>query len=175
MQYAGFWRRAAAFGVDVVLLPALWFTAVMVLAVVGGLLAAILDTSDTTDERFFDRAFGPVAAALLVAVPVLYSAVLESAAGGTVGKLLVRIHVTGADGAKLTFVRALGRAVAKFVSTLFFGLGLLPAALTERHQGFHDLVAGTVVLRGRRESESSEPVLGSPGEQAAPPTMIRED
>src|SRR5688500_15087075 len=122
----------------------------MVLAVAGGFLAGILGTSGTTDERFFDRAFGPVAAVLLIIVPALYSAVLEAAAGGTVGKLLVGIRVAKDDGTKLRFVRALGRAIGKLVSTLFFGLGLLPAALTERHQAFHDLVARTVVLRGRR-------------------------
>jgi uncharacterized RDD family membrane protein YckC len=174
VQYAGFWRRASAFLIDLVLLPLVWFAAVMVLAVAGGVLAGILDTSETTDERFFDRAFGPVAAALLIIVPVLYSAVLEAAAGGTVGKLLVGIHVAKDDGTRLRFVRALGRAIGKLVSTLFFGLGLLPAALTERTQAFHDLVARTVVLRGRREAKPTEPVLGPPREQADSPVMIRE-
>jgi uncharacterized RDD family membrane protein YckC len=174
VQYAGFWRRAAAFGVDLVLLPIIWFATVMLLAVAGGLLAGILDTSETTDERFLDRAFGPVAATLLLVVPVLYSAVLEAAAGGTVGKLILGIHVAEADGGRLRFVRAVVRAIGKLVSTLFFGLGLLPAALTERHQAFHDLVAGTVVFPGRRGSSSTERVLGPPGEQAEAPEMVRE-
>jgi uncharacterized RDD family membrane protein YckC len=169
VQYAGFWRRAAAFGIDLVLLPVIWFAAVMLLAVAGGLLAGILDTSGATD-----RAFGPVAGTLLIVVPVLYSAVLEAAAGGTVGKLLVGIHVAETDGSRLRFVRALVRAIGKMVSSLFFGLGLLPAALTERRQAFHDLVAGTVVLPGRRGSSSTERVLGPPGEQADAPVMVRE-
>jgi uncharacterized RDD family membrane protein YckC len=174
LQYAGFWRRAAAFGIDLVLLPVIWFAIVMLLAVAGGLLAGILDTSETTDERFLDRAFGPVAGTLLVVVPVLYSAVLEAAAGGTVGKLLVGIHVAETDGSRLRFVRALVRAIGKMVSSLFFGLGLLPAALTERRQAFHDLVGGTVVLAGRRGSSSTERVLGPPGDQADAPVMVRE-
>jgi uncharacterized RDD family membrane protein YckC len=174
VQYAGFLRRASAFLIDLVLLPVIWFVAVMLLAVAGGVLAGIFDTSEATDERFFDRAFGPVAATLLIVVPLLYSAVLEAAAGGTVGKLLVGVHVVKADGSRLRFIRALGRAVGKLVSTLFFGLGLLPAALTERHQAFHDLVAATVVLRGRRGTAPAERLLGPPGEQADAPAMVRE-
>ena len=175
MAHAGFFRRGAALLIDLVAIPIVWFAAFLGAAIIGGLLAGLVGTSDSTDDRLFDRLFGPLAVTLLVAVPLLYSAVLEAAAGGTVGKLLVGIRVERAEGGKVGFFRALLRAIVKVPATAFFGLGLLPAALTERHQGLHDLLADTVVLRGRRGSdEARERVLGGPGEHAETPVMVRE-
>jgi hypothetical protein len=64
--------------------------------------------------------------------------------------------------------------MGKFFSTIFFGLGFIPAAVSERHQAMHDFIAGTVVLAGAREKKGAERVLGPPGERAEEPVMARE-
>jgi uncharacterized RDD family membrane protein YckC len=174
MQYAAFMRRVGAFLIDLLIVPILWLAALFGIGLAFGLVAGFLGTSEETDERFLDTLIGPLAVVLMAAVPILYAAVLEAGAGGTVGKLLLKIHVASADGSRLRFGRALVRSVGKLFSTIFFGLGFLPAAFTERHQAMHDFIAGTVVLRGPRERKGGEPVLGPPGERAEEPVMVTE-
>jgi uncharacterized RDD family membrane protein YckC len=173
VRYASFVRRFAAFLIDMVVVPIVWAATFLLLAFALGVVAGILGTSDTTDDRVFDALFGPVTVTLLIAVPVLYSALFEAGAGGTAGKLLLKIHVARADGSRLGFSRALLRAIVKLPSALLFGLPFLPAAVSERHQAVHDLISGTVVLSGSR-ARRGERVLGPPGEQADQPVMVRE-
>jgi uncharacterized RDD family membrane protein YckC len=173
MQYASFVRRATAFLIDLVILPLVWMGTFLLAAFVLGFSLGLLDTSETTSDRYLDSLVGPVGLVLFFTVPVLYSAVFEAAAGGTPGKLLVKVRVARADGSKLGFGRALVRIGGKLLSTVLLGLGFLPAALTERHQALHDFMAGTVVLQGARERKrAAEPVLGRPGEQAREPAGV---
>jgi uncharacterized RDD family membrane protein YckC len=80
----------------------------------------------------------------------LYFAVCESSSWqGTLGKLALGIRVTDMQGAKISFPRALGRYPAKYLSALILGIGFLMVAWTQRKQGLHDLIAGTLVLNGR--------------------------
>jgi uncharacterized RDD family membrane protein YckC len=173
VQYASFSRRFAAFLIDAVVVPVVWTVVFLLLAFGFGFVAAIIGTTETTDDRLFDQFFGPVTVTLLIAVPLLYSALFEAGAGGTVGKLILKIHVARADGGRLGFGRALLRAGVKLPSALLLCLPFLPAAVTERHQAVHDLVSGTVVLDGSREKSSAR-LLGPPGEQADMPVMVRE-
>ena len=46
--------------------------------------------------------------------------------------------------------QSIGRYLAYFLSTLPFGLGLLWVAWDPKKQGWHDKLAGTVVVRARR-------------------------
>jgi uncharacterized RDD family membrane protein YckC len=166
-------RRAAAFLIDLVLLPLVWFGMFMLSAVVVGFALGALDTSESTSDRYIDSLVGPLGLVLFFAVPVLYSAIFEAATGGTPGKLLLKVHVARADGSKLGFGRALLRVGGKLLSTLFLGLGFLVAAFNGRRQALHDFIAGTVVLRGPRERErATEPVLGQPGERAREPAGV---
>jgi len=49
---------------------------------------------------------------------------------------------------KLSLGRALGRSLSYFVSSILFGLGFLKIAFDkEKHKGWHDSLAGTVVLQ----------------------------
>ena len=174
MQYAGFFRRVAAFLIDWAVVAVLWLVSLFVIGFAFGFVAGLIGTSEETDEQFLDTLIGPLALVLVFAVPVLYSAVLEAGAGGTVGKLLLKIHVAGPDGSRLRFGRALVRGVGKFFSTIFFGLGFISAAVSERHQAMHDFIAGTVVLSCAREKKGAERVLGPSGERAEAPVMARE-
>jgi hypothetical protein len=65
------------------------------------------------------------------------------------------------------------RTAGKALSTVFLGLGFLPAALTDKHQALHDSMAGTVVLQGARERKrAGQPVLGQPGREAREPAGV---
>lgn len=77
----------------------------------------------------------------------------------TPGKMVVAARVVDAKtGKTLSVGQAIGRYLGYIVATLPLGLGLLWVAFDRRKQGWHDKMAGTVVVRPRREGDESEPV-----------------
>lgn len=77
----------------------------------------------------------------------------------TPGKMVVAARVVDATtGKTLTAGQAVGRYLGYIVAAIPFGLGLLWVIFDRKKQGWHDKMAGTVVIRPRREGEKSEPV-----------------
>ena len=78
----------------------------------------------------------------------LYSALLESSSyQATLGKMILGMKVTDLAGNRISFERATGRHFAKILSAMILGIGFLMVAFTERKQGLHDILAGTLVRR----------------------------
>ena len=95
---------------------------------------------------------------LTTALTWLYFAFCESSAWqATVGKLALGIRVTDMQGARISFPRALGRYLAKYLSAIILGIGFIMVAFTRRKQGLHDLIAGTLVLNGRASEFKDAP------------------
>jgi uncharacterized RDD family membrane protein YckC len=86
-----------------------------------------------------------VAAALLAAFywPALHASPLQA----TFGKALVRLRITGYQGERVSFLRALARELAKVPAGALLLLGFLMAGLTARKQALHDFLASTYVVR----------------------------
>ncbi len=89
--------------------------------------------------------------ALLVALPLvlLYYPVMESSRWqATIGKRFCGLTVVNLGGKRISFVRALMRHLAKYLSGALFGIGFLMIAVRSDRRGLHDLIAGTLVLWG---------------------------
>ena len=71
----------------------------------------------------------------------------SSARQSTIGKRIIGVKVTGIDGNKISFLRATGRTLAKFLSVITLGIGFLMIAFTKKKQGLHDIVAKTLVVK----------------------------
>jgi uncharacterized RDD family membrane protein YckC len=70
----------------------------------------------------------------------------------TPGKMALSLRVVDATtGNTLTVGQSIGRYLGYFVSTIPFGLGLVWVAFDPKKQGWHDKLAGTVVVRARVE------------------------
>lgn len=81
----------------------------------------------------------------------LYFVLLEtSQKQATLGKMLVEIKVTDINGNRLGFGQATGRYFSKILSAIILGVGFLFPLWTPRKQALHDIIAGTLVLRGAR-------------------------
>jgi uncharacterized RDD family membrane protein YckC len=145
---ANFGRRLAGYLIDVVPIT-------LLIAAVFYLFLGF----DETPQRYLRRAADDFDARiefisqrnqirdLSFVVYILYCAILEgSVLQGTIGKRLVGIRVTDDQGQSLTVVRSFARNLAKFVSVLPVGLGFL-WALGKRKQAWHDLIAGTLVVK----------------------------
>jgi uncharacterized RDD family membrane protein YckC len=120
MIYAGFWKRAAAFILDALVI---WVIMAILLLV----------------------AFFPQILAFLLGG--LYHVVFEtSPLRATPGKALMKIAVLKADGRQLTIKDSIIRYALSWVSGMFLCLGYFIALFTDKKQTFHDLVAETVVV-----------------------------
>lgn len=78
----------------------------------------------------------------------LYFALMESSKfQGTIGKLALGIVVTDMDGNKVSFGKATGRYFGKIISAIILYVGFMMAGFTEKKQGLHDILAGTLVWK----------------------------
>ena len=94
---------------------------------------------------------GITLALLELVIGWLYFVLLEtSQKQATLGKMLVEIKVTDINGNRLGFGQATGRYFSKMISMIILGVGFLFPLWTPRKQALHDIIAGTLVLRGAR-------------------------
>jgi len=129
LEYAGFWSRVAALIVDNAIVTVIGLVLLIGAAFVGAEAVVIANF-------------------VFILVAFFYWPVLESTERkATVGKQLLGIQVTDANGAQLSFVRALLRNLAKILSSLPFGLGFLLAAFTPKKQALHDMITKCLVVR----------------------------
>ena len=136
--YAGFWIRVLAYIIDTMILQ--FASSILIVVVLGAALGA-----GGMGDAFVG---GAVIASygLNLAINWLYFAILESSRWqGTVGKQALKLIVTDQNGERIGFGRATGRYFAKILSTLIFLIGFFMVGWTERKQGLHDLIAGTLV------------------------------
>jgi uncharacterized RDD family membrane protein YckC len=67
---------------------------------------------------------------------------------GTPGKMALRLRVLDAHtGDAISAPKAIGRYLRYYVSALPFLLGFIWVGIDKKKQGFHDKLAGTVVIR----------------------------
>jgi len=142
--YGGFWIRVVAAIVDTVILRVVVAPIGMIfsgLGFAGGMMSGL-------PHAGFALLGGGVTLILLLFGSWLYGAFMESSSyQATVGKMLFGMKVTDLSGNRISFERATGRHFAKWLSGMFLCVGFIMVGLTERKQGLHDLVAGTLVRR----------------------------
>lgn len=77
----------------------------------------------------------------------------------TPGKMLFRMQIRDTDtGLPLTRKQAVIRLFAYIISMLPFALGFLWAAFNKKKQGFHDIIANTVVIITPKKATAPQPL-----------------
>ena len=158
---AGFWIRAAALAIDLVVFA-------LVQASFEGMARTMLGPA----AAGFDAAHGAVPLFTLLFTAV-YTIVLHTVAGQTIGKNLLGVRVVALDGALLSAGPSLLRYLAYFISLIPLGFGYLVAGLRRDKRALHDLIAGSRVERlprpaGLRRPVPSRPPVGTLQEPAVP-------
>ena len=154
-NYAGFWLRFVAYVIDYIIIYTVQiFLVVPILAVVGINFASGMSNADNMSEaEMFGMIAGMVGAmgatiVLTFALIVLYYTIMETSKfQATVGKLAVGLKVTDSNGEKLDFTKALVRNLCKIISSMILFIGYIMAGFTEKKQGLHDIIAGTLVVK----------------------------
>lgn len=156
VQYAGFGRRLAAHGVDILIN--------LLVVVLGGLTLRVLRVIE-----IFQQPSDPAAAwdglgvlpksaiiiAFIVCMGALYVPLCHaSPAQATVGKRMAKIYLTADEGGRLSFVRALWRWFLKVVSSMcWIDLVSVTTILVDpKRRALHDFMVGSVVALDTRPS-----------------------
>lgn len=145
--YAGFWSRAAARVIDLLLLLAA-FNLFFLLDRYGA--DAGLWANGGLEEGFAGEEFSPanvLRGVFLLGFPIFYYVYLHGAYGQTFGKMAMRIRVLNEDGTPIDFRKALFRWLGYFLCDLTLYFGYFWAAFDARKQGLHDRVCRTIVVR----------------------------
>ena len=88
--------------------------------------------------------------AVIIAVADLV--LLPAVAGQSVGKMFAGIRIVRIDGAPATIRSIVLRQTLGYLTAVItFGLGFILAAFNRSGRSLHDLIARTVVIRGRKE------------------------
>jgi uncharacterized RDD family membrane protein YckC len=84
--------------------------------------------------------------------------------GQTMGKTIVGLKVIRTDGTQLSVGRALLRYLGYIVSASLFSIGFLWAAFDPKRQGWHDKLAGTLVVYSETEFAATDKVILIPSD-----------
>ncbi|MFZ1038078.1 MAG: RDD family protein [Smithella sp.] len=156
-KYAGFWRRLVAFSIDSTIaffIFIILFTIASLAFFSGAISGNSLDFfADLTDPA----GFFPViifSCIFFIFINLAYFTYFHGATGRTPGKMLLGLQVVSDDGTSISFGIAFLRAVGYFVSNIFY-LGFIWVAFDKKKQGWHDKIAGTVVIIRERENNTA--------------------
>jgi len=137
MSYAGFWKRLAAFIID------------MFVSAIGGFLIGfvilymLIQGGSVESEAELDS----ISRGIGLLLTWLYFAIMESSqAQATLGKMALGIKVADLYGNRIGFGRATGRFFGKFISAIILYIGFLMAAFTSKKQALHDFMASCLVV-----------------------------
>ncbi|MGH8130614.1 MAG: RDD family protein [Steroidobacteraceae bacterium] len=137
LEYVGFWPRVGATLIDTILL--LIICAPLVTWVYGG-------------EYWMSGKFiaGPADFIINWVAPAVAVVVFWIYRQATPGKMAIHARIVDAKtGGKPSNGQLIGRYLAYYVSTIPLLLGFIWIAFDERKQGWHDKLAGTVVVRSK--------------------------
>lgn len=72
---------------------------------------------------------------------------LSHSNGQTLGKMLMGVRVVRLDGAPLTGTDGVIRYIGYYINSVIMMLGWFWALIDSRHQGFHDKLVNTIVIK----------------------------
>ena len=168
-HFAGFWRRCVAYMIDGFIINVI----LMLLMIVAGIAyfaGAMSDNGGAIMAKMNDP--GQMASltlwmwVFLIFINFGYFTYFHGSTGRTPGKMLLGLQVVSADGTPVSFGTAFLRSVGYLVSSLVFCLGYIWIAFDKKKQGWHDKIAGTVVII--REPQERAAGISIPDSTGAP-------
>ena len=142
LEYVGFWARAGATIIDTVLI--LMVTTPLMLAFHGDSYWVYSDSY----WLYTALTEGPIGFLVTWVLPAIAVIIFWMTKQATPGKMVISATIVDADsGNTPTTGQLIGRYLAYYVSSIPLGLGFLWVAFDRKKQGWHDKLAGTVVVR----------------------------
>ncbi|MBI5574914.1 MAG: RDD family protein [Deltaproteobacteria bacterium] len=167
-RYAGFWVRAAARAVDILVIVGIYNLFYLVDRY--GATAGLWTPSGLEDAFPADR-LNPgnvVRAAFFFGFPIFYYVYLHGAYGQTFGKMALKIRVINEDGTPLDFRKSFIRWLGYFLCVFTLYIGYLMIAFDRRKQGLHDRVCRTLVIHDNG-TQARDTGTEPPAQPVSPP------
>jgi uncharacterized RDD family membrane protein YckC len=144
LEYAGFWIRVWASLIDTIL----------IILIIIPLLIAIYGVEYLDSSKFIQGYWDFLLNWILPAIAVIVFWIYRSA---TPGKMIFKLKIIDAvTGEKPSTMKFIGRYLAYYVSTLPLLMGLFWVAFDKKKQGWHDKLAGTIVVRPKRKKRAGK-------------------
>tara|TARA_B110000211_G_C13867262_1_gene459219 strand:- start:269 stop:703 length:435 start_codon:yes stop_codon:yes gene_type:complete len=135
VEYAGFWLRVGASLIDTILM----------MVIIVPVLSMIYGKGYWASEAVFLGAWDLLFNYIFPAIVVIVFWIVKSA---TPGKILLDISIVDAKtGGKPSNGQLIGRYFAYYISVLPLMLGFIWVGFDKRKQGWHDKLAGTLVVK----------------------------
>ncbi len=150
-EYVGFWERVGAAIIDSVLVmlviaPLWWW--IYAQEFLAELSSAYSVPTSAMSSTSLDLARGPIDVLLSYVFPAIAVVVFWITRQATPGKMLLGMRIVDArTGGPLSTGQAIGRYLGYYLCIFGLFLGFLWIAFDARKQGWHDKLAGTVVIR----------------------------
>ena len=136
-EYAGFWIRTGAAIID----------SILILIIIVPILIAIYGSDFLVNDSFVAGFWDFIFQYILPAIAVVIFWIYKSA---TPGKILTGLSIVDAKtGAKPSTGQFIGRYLGYYFSMLPLFLGIIWVGIDKRKQGWHDKLAGTVVIKNK--------------------------
>ncbi len=137
LEYVGFWARVGASIIDTILM----------LVIVAPLLTWIYGAEYWVTERFV---VGPADVLLNWVLPAIAVILFWIYRQATPGKMAISAKIVDAKtGGKPSTGQLIGRYLGYYVSIIPLMIGIFWVGFDKRKQGWHDKLAGTLVVRSK--------------------------
>ena len=134
-EYAGFWIRVGATLID----------SIFLLLVIAPIATAIYGKEYWESEALVQGSWDVLISYILPAIVVI---IFWSYKSATPGKMITKVKIVDAKtGGKPSTAQLIGRYFGYYVASLPLMLGIIWVAFDKRKQGWHDKLAGTLVVR----------------------------
>ncbi len=80
-------------------------------------------------------------------LPFLYAVIMLGTWQATLGMMVMKIRIITIEGGDISYLRAIGRYFAAFISALILGIGYLMVLWDKRRQTLHDKICNTYVIK----------------------------
>ena len=141
VSYAGFWLRVVASFIDG-----------FILNLVYAVVAFVFFWFVIKNNPQLSSSLQTVTGILYPVIWILYFSFMESHGGATFGKKIIGIKVLNVNGEPVSFLKSVGRNLAKIISVMILMIGFLMAGFTKKKQGLHDMITGSIVVKSREVS-----------------------
>jgi len=142
IEYAGFWIRVGAALIDSVLIL------IIILPILTKIYGMDIWLSTSLVQGFWDLLLSYILPAIAVVIFWVYKS-------ATPGKMATRLTIVDAkSGGKPTTAQFVIRYLCYYVALLPVGIGIIWVGIDKRKQGWHDKIAGTVVIRTPQKKEA---------------------
>ncbi|MEJ2037586.1 MAG: RDD family protein [Desulfosarcinaceae bacterium] len=144
MNYAGFWIRFVAKLIDgIVLFIVQWLIIIPISLMAGGAMAPA--AGELPSSGFF-MLMG-MQQLIGIVIPACYTTFFIGKFRATPGKMACRLQVVMPDGERVSYMRALGRNFAEWISALILLIGYIMAGFDSEKRALHDRICSTRVVK----------------------------